>query len=83
MVATFLWKKSHDIVLANQAGFRKGRCTTDHLVKLVSLLRNSFPGENVFSHYFYVKKAYDSVRHARLLYKLKNIGIIRVMFQYF
>ena len=30
-----------------------------------------------------VKKAYDNVWHARLLYKLKNIGITGMMFQYF
>ena len=39
-------ENTHDIILANQAGFRKGRCTTDHLVKLISLLRNlSITGE--------------------------------------
>ena len=38
-----------------------------------------------FTHFyfiFYVKKAYDSVWHARLLYKLKNIGITGMLFQY-
>ena len=79
-------KKTEDIIPANQAGFRKGRCTTDHLVKLTSHIKNSFRGEKVlWPHYFvfkYVKKAYDCVWHARLLHKLKNIGITGVMFQY-
>ena len=40
------------------------------------MLKNSSRGEKVlWPHFFYVKKAYDSVWHARLLYKLKNIGI--------
>ena len=41
-------------------------------------------GEKKYSgHIFYVKKAYDNVWHARLFYKLKNIGITGMMFQYF
>ena len=35
------------IIPVNQAGFRKGRCTTDHLVKLTSHIKNSFHGEKV------------------------------------
>ena len=48
------------------------------------MLKNSFRGEKVlWPHLFYVKKAYDSLWHARLLYKLKNIGITRMTFQCF
>ena len=39
--------------------------------------------KSTLTTFFYVKKAYDSVWHARLIYKLKNIGITSVMFQYF
>ena len=31
--------------------------------------------KSTLAKFFYVKKAYNSVWHARLLYKLKNIGI--------
>ena len=70
MVVTLLWK--NDINPANQAGFSKGRCTTDHLVKLTSHIKNSFHViKCTLATYFDVKKAYDNVWHARLLYKLK------------
>ena len=75
-------KKEEGIIPVNQAGFRKGRCTTDHLVKLI--LKKQFSGrKSTLATFFDVKKAYDSVWHARLLYKLKNIGITGMMFQYF
>ena len=62
--------------------FGKGRCTTNHLVNLTSHIKKTVFEEKKAT-FFYVKKAYDSVWHARLLYKLKNIGITGVMFQYF
>ena len=73
------------IIPFNQAGFRKGRCTTDHLVKLTSHIKKKqfSRRKSTLATFFYVKKAYDSVWHARLLYKLKNIGITGMMFQYF
>ena len=84
--------KRNGIIPANQTGFRKERCTTDHLVKLTSHYKTVFEKKKYFGHFssssssfffFSVKKAYDSVWNARLLYKLKNIGITGVMFQYF
>ena len=35
-------KKEEGIIPVNQAGFRKGRCTTDHLVKLTSHIKKQF-----------------------------------------
>ena len=77
-------KKEEGIIPVNQTGFRKGRCTTDHLVKLTSHIKNSFRGgKSTLATLSDVKKAYDSVRHARLIYKLENISITGMMFQYF
>ena len=85
-------EKREDIIPAIQAGFRKGRCTIDHLVKLTNHIKKQFSRRKstlatifffFFFFFFNVKRAYDSMWHARLLYKLKNIGITGVMFQYF
>ena len=77
-------KKEKDIIPANQAGFRKERCTTDHLVKLTSHIKKQFSRrKSTLATFFDVKKAYDSVWHSRLFYKPKNIGITGVIFQYF
>ena len=77
-------EKKNGIIPVNQAGLRKGRCTTDHLVKLTSHIKKQFSRrKGTLATFFNVKKAYDSVWHARLLYKLKNIGITGMMFQYF
>ena len=76
-------KNKEGIIPVNQAGFRKGSCTIDHLVKLTSQIKKQFSRrKSTLATFFYVKKAYDSVWHARLLYKLKNIGITGMMFQY-
>ena len=46
--------------------------------------KKQFRGEKVLRpHFFFnVKKAYDSVWHARLHYKLTNVGITGVLYQY-
>ena len=40
-------KNEIGLIPVNQAGFRKGRCTTDHLVKLTSHIKKQFHGEKV------------------------------------
>ena len=70
-------RKEEGIIPVNQTGFRKGRCTIDHLVKLTSHIKKQFSRrKSGLAKIFDVKKAY-----ARLLYKLKNIGITGMMFQ--
>ena len=77
-------KRKKGIIPVNQAGFRKGRCTSDHLVKLTSQIKKQFSRrKSTLATLFDVKKAYDSVWHARLLHKLKNIGVTGMMFKYF
>ena len=64
------------IIPDSQAGFRKGRSTVDHLVKLTTQIKYQFARrKNVLATFFDVKKAYDHVWHDRLLYKLKSIGL--------
>ena len=75
--------EKNSIIPVTQAGFRKGRSTTDHLVKLTMQIKKQFARrQNVLATFFDIKKAYDQVWHARLLYKLKSIGISGNMFKY-
>jgi ribonuclease HI len=75
--------EKNEILPSVQAGFRKGRSTTDHLVKLTSQIKKQFARQkSTLATFFDVRKAYDSVWHSRLLYKLKNIGISGNMYQF-
>lgn len=59
-----------------QAGFRKGRCVTDHTVRLASHVKKGLARRHSTLATFYdIRKAYDSVWHFKLLAKLKTIGI--------
>ena len=50
------------IMPVNHAGFRKGRCTTDHLVKLTShIKKNCFRGEKVLWPHFLMLKRLTTV----------------------
>jgi ribonuclease HI len=76
--------EKNEILPSVQAGFRKGRSTTDHLVKLTNQIKKQFSRKkSTLATFFDVRKAYDSVWHSRLLYKLKNIGISGNMYQFF
>ena len=59
-----------------QCGFRRNRCTTDHLVSLDTAVRRSFTSKHhTFAVLFDIEKAYDTAwRHAILL-KLRKAGI--------
>jgi hypothetical protein len=72
-----------NVIPAEQAGFLKGRSTIDHLVKLTTLVKRQFARrKSVLATFFDIKKAYDQVWHARLLYKLKSIGLSGHMYHY-
>ena len=67
---------SNNIIPNNQAGFRKGRCTTEHLVKLTTQIKQQFARrKNVIATFFDVSKAFDQVWHHRLIEKLLNINL--------
>ena len=71
------------IIPVNQAGFQKGRSTTDHLVKLTTHIKQQFAKrKNVLATFFDIQKAYDSVWHARLLFKLKSVGMSGNIYSY-
>ena len=59
-----------------QAGFRRGRGVTDHLVKLGEHVGRAIGRRKVLlTCFFNISRAYDQVWHAKLLQKLNKIGI--------
>ena len=66
-----------------QAGFRRGRGVTDHLVKLGEHVGRSVGRRKVpLTCCFDITRAYDQVWHAKLLQKLDKIGISGNMYNY-
>ena len=60
-----------------QAGFRKGRSTTDHLVQLEADIKRGFAAKrSTVAVFLDINKAYNSVWIEGLLYKLSTIGLI-------
>ena len=72
----FWFVESKNLICPNQAGFRKRRCTTDHLVNLDLDIKRSFiEKQSTVAVFLDIDKAYDSVWIIGLLYKLSKIGI--------
>ena len=70
----FLEKKG--ILPLFQAGFRRGRGVTDHIVHLTSHVKRALAKRHsVVSTFFDIHRAYDSVWHYKLLHKAKLIGL--------
>lgn len=75
--------EKNNIVPNNQSGFRKGRSTIDHLIRLTTNIKRQFAHrKSVLATFFDVSKAYDQVWHSRLLYKLKTIGLSGNIYNY-
>ena len=77
----------NNILTKYQSGFHEGRTTTDQLIRLESLIRDSFSkGNHVVSIFFYLEKAYDTVwKHgvAKDLYKAGLRGRMPLFIQNF
>ena len=64
------------IIPENQAGFRKGRSTTEHLVKLTTQIKQQFARrKTLLATFFDINKAFDQIWHYRLIQKLKQINV--------
>ena len=73
----------NQLIPTNQAGFRKNRNTTEHLVKLTTHIKQQFSKrKNVLATFFDIHKAYDQVWHYRLLRKLETYNIHGNIFNY-
>ena len=75
--------EKNKVIPSNQAGFRKGRSTIDHLVQLTTQIKRRFARrKNILATFFDVKKAYDQVWLSRHLYKLKSVGLSGHIYNY-
>ena len=73
----FLYLKAHGLLNANQYGFTARRSTLtnllDSLYDWTSSLENKFPTDVIYIDFH---KAFDTVSHPKLFYKLESSGIV-------
>ena len=77
--------EKNKVIPSNQAGFRKGRSTIDHLVQLTAQIkRQCARRKNIFEAFFVVKKACDQnyCGTRAFVYKLKYVGLTGIMYNY-
>ena len=66
----------NNILYKYQFGFRKNHATTHALTEVIDYIYKSLDeGNYVFGIYIDLKKAFDTVEHKILLYKLQYYGI--------
>jgi len=68
------WAENSGVLAEEQAGFRKGRSTTDQLLILTEIIKNRRPAET-YCCFLDVQKAYDRVWRDGLWEKLHGYGI--------
>ena len=68
--------KKNNTLTKYLSGFRKGRTTTDQLIRLESFIRDSFlKGNHVVSVLFYLEKVYDTVWKYGVIRDLHKVGL--------
>ena len=74
----------NNILYKYQFGFRKNHATTDALTEVKDYIYKSLDeGNCVFGIYIDLKKAFDTVEHKMLLYKLQYYGIRGLALEWF
>ena len=75
--ARLVWYlETNNILTPYQSGFRRGRTTTDQLLRLESLVRDAFVrGDHVVSVFFDLEKAYDTTWKYGILRDLHRAGL--------
>ena len=75
--------EKNGILGKTQSGFRNGRSTLDHLVKLETEVRCALDSGQMTGVVFLdISKAFDLVWHEGLIYKIKNCGITGKILKY-
>ena len=70
------WCEARDVLVDEQAGFRAGRSTGDHVFLLSELIRaRKRKGRKTFCAFLDIKKAYDCVFRDGLWYRLGQVGL--------
>ena len=68
--------ESNDLISPIQSGFRSGRSTDDHLIRLETFIRDAFVNrEHVVSVFFDLEKAYDTTWRYGILKDLHDLGL--------
>ena len=68
--------ESNDLISPIQSGFRSGRSTNDHLMRLETFIRDAFVNrEHVVSVFFDLEKAYDTTWRYGILKDLHDLGL--------
>ena len=77
------FRESKGVIPLCQAGFRTGRGVSDHLVRLGAHVRRArLRRRALYSCFFDVRRAYDTVWHGRLLRKIKEVGLSGQMYNF-
>ncbi len=70
------WEKANAVLNQNQAGFRSGYATVDHIFTLNSIIqRYKSEGRKVYCAFIDFSKAFDTVNRTVLYYKLQKEGV--------
>jgi len=71
------WLENNDKICEQQAGFRKNYSTTDQIFNLYAMVQKCLcrNGQKLYVGFVDFRKAFDSVRHDKLLEALHNEGI--------
>ena len=76
------WINRNDVLVDEQNGFRKTRCTIDHVSSLTNLIETRQKLKlSTFAAFIDFKKAYDSINQTLLWKRLTQIGIRGKMFK--
>ena len=70
------WLEEKDVIVENQAGFRKHYSTSDQIFNLYAIVQKCFSkSKKLYVAFVDFKKAFDSVRHDKLLEAISSLGM--------